>query len=266
MTSKRLCDHIVEWLRDRINETGLQGFVGGVSGGIDSAVAATLCARTGAPTLCLSLPILQVEEHSARSVELVDWLKAKYCNVSSDVVDLSEVFTGFCDILPEDATAELATVNTRSRLRMVALYAFANSKNYFVCGTGNKVEDFGIGFFTKYGDGGVDLSPIGGLIKSEVYQLAAYLGVPESIQKATPTDGLWSVDRTDEQQIGATYAEIEWAMDYSESNAVYHIDEVSQADSLSARQRGVLEIYLARHNANAHKMAMPPICEIPFVT
>ena len=263
MKSERLCDHIVEWLRDRIKKTGLNGFVSGVSGGIDSAVTATLCARTGAPTLCLSLPILQVEEHSARSAELVDWLKAKYGNVSSDVVDLSEVFTGFCDILPEDATAELATVNKRARLRMVALYAFANSKNYFVCGTGNKVEDFGIGFFTKYGDGGVDLSPIGDLVKSEVYQLASHLGVPKSIQEAPPTDGLWSIDRTDEEQIGATYAEIEWAMDYSESNAVYHIDAVSRADALSARQLVVLEIYLTRHNANAHKMTMPPVCEIP---
>lgn len=264
MKMKRLGEHIVGWLGDRIGEPGPSGFVVGISGGIDSAVTATLCASTGAPTICVSLPILQVEEQYARSLELADWLEAKFANVSSSVVDLSEAFVALRDLLPDEATSELALANTRSRLRMAVLYAFANTNGSFVCGTGNRVEDFGIGFFTKYGDGGVDLSPIGDLMKSTVFELGAHLGVPASIQNATPTDGLWPVDRPDEDQIGATYAELEWAMEYDQANRGIHVAEQEATHSLSQRQLEVWKIYHSRHEGNLHKMAMPPICEVPF--
>jgi NAD+ synthase len=156
-------------------------------------------------------------------------------------------------VLPEKSVEnQLAMANTRSRLRMTALYAIAQSENCLVAGTGNKIEDFGIGFFTKYGDGGVDLSPIADLLKSEVFSLAKELQIVQSIQNASPTDGLWGDQRTDEDQIGASYPELEWAMEFN-----------GDEKTLNKRQQSVLEIYRRLNRINQHKMISIPVCEIP---
>ena len=169
-------------------------------------------------------------------------------------VPLSNVFDGLISVLPpvESEWHDIALVNTRARLRMTTLYYFAAFHNHLVLGTGNKVEDFGIGFFTKYGDGGVDLSPIGDLNKTEVYDLGAELGVNQDILKAPPTDGLWHDDRSDEDQIGASYPELEWAMEFE-----------GDESGLSVREREVLLIYRRLNRANQHKMEPIPVCMIP---
>ena len=165
------------------------------------------------------------------------------------------IFDRFIDAVPPEEDSEnrsRSLVNTRARLRMTTLYYFAQLHNYLVAGTGNKVEDFGIGFYTKYGDGGVDLSPIADLMKTEVFALGKTLGVCQSILDAPPTDGLWNDNRTDEDQIGATYPELEWAMTFE-----------GEDDNLTNRQREVLTIYRSFHRANRHKMIPIPVCEIP---
>ncbi len=172
-------------------------------------------------------------------------------------VELTGVFDSLLETLPavEDEDNRFLTLaNTRSRLRMLTLYYFAGLNNDLVAGTGNKVEDFGVGFYTKYGDGGVDLSPIADLMKSEVYALGKALGVNDEIIQAAPTDGLWGDDRTDEDQIGASYPELEWAMEYIEAG---------ENGELTDRQSEVLAIYNRFHNANQHKMQPIPVCEIP---
>lgn len=259
MNCKTVSEFIISWMENQLKESGQKGFVVGVSGGIDSALVSTLCAKTGFPLIALSLPILQANDQHNRSQEQLEWLRKNYSNVSTFTVDLTKTFVEMKNALPGEAQGELALVNTRSRLRMATLYSFANSANHLVAGTGNKIEDFGIGFFTKYGDGGVDISPIGDLVKSEVYQLAAYFGVPESIQKAAPTDGLWEKDRPDEEQIGASYNELEWAMDYCARNNFVDT-KLIPTDKLSTREIEVLKIYLSRHRSSRHKMTMPPVC------
>jgi len=229
---------------------------------VDSAVTSALCARTGLPVIAVSMPILQKTDQNERATEHLVWLRDRHPNVTIYVTDLSRSYLALLDDLPECASTELGCVNSRSRLRMTALYAYANSSHYMVCGTGNKVEDFGIGFFTKYGDGGVDLSPIGDLLKSEVYELARYIGVPQSIQAAAPTDGLWEEDRTDEAQIGASYDEIEWAMHYCKKKSLKDPPDISSREDMTPRQKDVLSIYLKRHRANRHKMTMPPVCTL----
>ena len=261
MDCEVISDFIVGWLQTKIKETRQQGFVVGISGGIDSAVTSALCAKTGFPVLVLSIPILQASDQYNRAGEQIKWLNKNFKNISSHMLDFTEVYKKLKKTLPIEAKSELALANNRSRLRMVALYSFANSKSYLVCGTGNKVEDYAIGFFTKYGDGAVDLSPIGDLVKSEVYELASYLDLPESIQKALPTDGLWGDDLTDEEQIGASYDEIEWAMNFCLTNNISNENEILTAN-FSSRQIKVLKIYLSRHNSTRHKMMMPPICEL----
>lgn len=251
--------HIVEWLRKQITETKQKGFVVGVSGGIDSAVVSTLCAKSGFPVIVLNMPIHQIKEQFDRAEKHINWLKDNFNNVSSFTTDLTLVYENLCSTFPLIAKEELALANTRSRLRMLTLYSFANSNNYLVCGTGNKIEDFAIGFFTKYGDGGVDISPIGDLMKSEVYALGKFLGVDKSILEAAPTDGLWEVDRTDEEQIGASYDELEWAMLFMEDKNPKTFVPVKNM-SLSERQKEVLNIYITRHLANRHKMEMPEVC------
>jgi len=238
---------IINWLKM------YNGFVVGVSGGVDSSLVSTLCAKTKLPTILVSLPIHQPSSHLERAHEHIDWLKAKHSNVTSFEVDLTETFETFKKSIPSCAASDLALVNMRSRLRMTTLYNFANSNGCVVAGTGNKVEDFGVAFFTKYGDGGVDISPIGDLLKTEVWELARYLGVSESIVNAVPTDGLWDNDRSDEDQIGATYPELEWAMDYMETK---------KSIKLTSRQEEVLFIYNTRHDNGMHKMSMPPVCKI----
>ena len=254
MKLKSIESHIVNWLFDYSKKSGLNGFVVGVSGGIDSAVTSTLCAKTGLNTIVLNMPIHQKSNQFDRSNEHINWLKNNFENITSHEINLTEVYDSFSNALPKANQDKLSMANLRSRIRMSNLYVFASNKKYLVAGTGNKVEDFGVGFYTKYGDGGVDVSPIADLLKSEVFKLADHLGIVSSIQKAKPTDGLWDDDRSDEDQLGATYDELEWAMNYL---------EVNYQGNLSERQKKVLEIYSGHHQTNLHKMNPIPVCEIP---
>ncbi|MCZ2100915.1 MAG: NAD(+) synthase [Chitinophagales bacterium] len=256
MQAEKVVLHIVDWLKQYIVDSRQKGFVIGISGGIDSAVVSTLCAMTGYPLLCLELPIRQKSNEVSRAKNHIQWLQSKYGHVSSQEIDLTRVFEEFVHLMPESAqNTDLAQANSRSRLRMTTLYYFAGIHNYIVAGTGNKVEDFGVGFFTKYGDGGVDISPIGDLMKTEVYQLAKYLDLIPEIQVAIPTDGLFDDSLSDEDQLGATYPELEWAMHQAEVG--------SSAEAFTGREREVFEIYTRRHRANLHKMIPIPVCVVP---
>ena len=252
--------HIVKWLKDYANKHNMGGFVVGVSGGIDSAVTSTLCAKTGFNLICLEMPIQQESKQDSRASNHIEWLKNQFSNVTSHRLTLDKVFYSFKEILPVTnnlSSQSLSLANTRARLRMTSLYYFAALNQYLVAGTGNKVEDFGVGFFTKYGDGGVDLSPIADLNKSQVFELGKNLKILDSIQNAEPTDGLWNDNRTDEEQIGASYPELEWAMDVFDKQ----IDETTMTE----RQKKVLSIYSNFHRQNKHKMIQIPVCEIPKI-
>ncbi len=258
MQVQKVTDHLVNWLTSYAQNAKMDGFVVGVSGGIDSGVTSILCAMTGFPVLCVEMPIHQATSQVNRAKEHISQLKERFSNVSSHEVDLTPVFEGFKSQTPEvtdNTLLDLSLANTRARLRMTTLYYFAGLKRYLVCGTGNKVEDFGVGFYTKYGDGGVDISPIADLMKSEVYKVGAHIGVPSAIMKAAPTDGLFGDSRTDEDQIGASYDELEWAMEMQETG--------KDASHFEGRKRTVLELYLKLNKANQHKMNPIPICEIP---
>lgn len=245
--------YISQWLENYRITAQAKGFVIGISGGIDSAVTSTLCALTGAPTICLTMPIRQTKAEFDRANEHMHQLKQRFANVRTQTIDLTASFEALENALPlHSDTHPLAMANTRSRLRMTTLYAVAQANGCLVAGTGNKVEDFGVGFYTKYGDGGVDISPIADLMKTEVFALAKALEVVASIQNAAPTDGLWEDGRTDEDQIGATYPELEWAMRFN-----------GDIRSTSPRQQEVLAIYERFHRANLHKMQPIPVCEIP---
>ena len=255
MKTEAVIEHITGWLNEYCGQAGAGGFVIGISGGIDSAVSSTLAARTGLPLLVVEMPIHQSPAQVARAREHIAFLKETYEAVESVEVELTDVFDRLIEAFPDspdDARREMSLVNTRARLRMTTLYYFAALQGRLVVGTGNKVEDFGIGFFTKYGDGGVDLSPIADLVKTEVYDLGRALGVNEAILTAAPTDGLWGDDRTDEDQIGATYPELEWAMSFDGDEA-----------ALDNRQAEVLSIYRRLNAANRHKMEPIPVCMIP---
>lgn len=254
MKSRLVIDHIVNWLKEYSNVSKTDGFVIGISGGIDSAVTSTLCALTGKKVIVLNLPIRQFKTEFDRSTEHIHWLKTNFKNIESATVDLTNALDSLEKTFPNDVQDFLTMANTRARLRMTTLYAFAGHHKLLVAGTGNKVEDLGIGFFTKYGDGGVDVSPIADLYKSQVYELAKELGVVNSIQQAKPTDGLFADGRTDEDQIGAKYHELEWAMDYLFRK---------ETRDLTVREKEVLAIYLIRHNANKHKVDPIPVCNIP---
>lgn len=252
--------HITDWLRDYCTANHQHGFVVGISGGIDSAVTSTLCARTGLPVLCVEMPIHQAPAQVDRAQEHIAWLRSYHPNVEGSRVDLTPVFDAMVKALPkqeDNAAWHLALANSRARLRMTTLYYFAGIRRALVAGTGNKVEDFGVGFFTKYGDGGVDLSPIADLTKTEVYAMAGALGIVKSIQSAKPTDGLFGDDRSDEDQLGASYPELEWAMALRDAET--HVTP----SPLSTRQREVLAIYDRLHAANAHKWQAVPVCVIP---
>lgn len=254
MTSKAKIDYIVNWLNDYANKAKIKGFVIGVSGGIDSAVTSTLCAMTGKKIIVLNMPILQPPSQFDRSNEHIAWLKANFNRITSYTTDLSNTFEQISSDLPSEIQDHLTMANVRARLRMTTLYAYAGHNGYLVAGTGNKIEDFGVGFFTKYGDGGVDISPIADLTKTEVFELAKKLNIIDSIQIAKPTDGLWDDDRSDEDQIGATYPELEWAMDYVNNN---------KNTPLSEREEKVLNIYTKLNKANQHKIQPIPVCVIP---
>jgi len=258
MQTEKIINHIVNWLSDYLKNSGQKGFVLGISGGIDSAVVSTLCAKTAYPVLCMELPIHQAENQVTRALNHINWLKSNFENVEGKSVNLTTVYDEFVSVAEKsdnEYAYNLSLANTRARLRMTTLYYYAGLYGYIVAGTGNKVEDFGVGFFTKYGDGGVDISPIADLMKSEVYEIAEFLGINYEIQKAAPTDGLFGDNRTDEDQLGATYDELEWAMKAAERGQI--------SKDFSGREREVMEIYEKRHRANLHKMVPIPICEIP---
>ena len=256
--TEKVNTHIVEWLKNYANNAKVNGFVIGISGGVDSAVTSTLCAQTGLKVLCVEMPIHQAESQVSRGREHIEQLKKRFPNVSDIKTDLTDTFDAFKKSVPQsddDAKTSLSLANTRARIRMTSLYYLAGIHGLLVAGTGNKVEDFGVGFYTKYGDGGVDLSPIADLMKSDVYALGEYLTIPESILTAAPTDGLFGDNRTDEDQLGASYDELEWAMIAAESGN-------STAD-FDGREKIVFEIYKRLNTNNKHKMEAIPVCHIP---
>jgi NAD+ synthase len=256
---EKVNDHIVNWLKTYALNAKVNGFVVGISGGVDSAVTSTLCAKTGLQTLCVEMPIHQHQSQVNRGKEHIEQLQKRFSNVSRAEVDLTNVFEGFVAQVPkteDEHRLYLSLANSRARLRMTTLYYFAGIGGLLVAGTGNKVEDFGVGFYTKYGDGGVDLSPIADLMKSDVYALGSYLEVPESILKAAPTDGLFGDSRTDEDQLGATYDELEWAM--------LAVEKGEYPQGFSYKQEEVLKIYKRLNTINQHKMQPIPVCLIPM--
>ena len=243
---KNLSIEISNWLKEYSKSNGNLGFIVGISGGIDSATVSTLCALTGIKTIVISMPIHQRSDELNRANSHIDWLVKNFTNVEKIEVDLTNTFETFKSTL--STTEHLSLANLRSRIRMCTLYHFATINNSVVVGTGNKIEDFGIGFFTKYGDGGVDISPIADLTKTEVRNLGKEIGVIDEIIKAKPTDGLWEDGRCDEDQIGASYEELEWAMEFK-----------GNIKNLNERQLEVLEIYQTLNSKNQHKMLPIPI-------
>jgi NAD+ synthase len=259
MKTQAIINHIVKWLKDYAEKNNQKGFVVGVSGGIDSALTSTLCAETGLEVLCLEMPIHQSKNQVSRALEHIDWLKDHYPNVRMTQVNLTPVFESLLEALPRVENEDdrlMSLANTRARLRMTSLYYFAALESLLVAGTGNKVEDFGVGFYTKYGDGGVDLSPIADLLKTEVYELAKALGINENILTAPPTDGLWGDSRTDEDQIGASYPELEWAMKMKDAGKT--------SSHFKDREKEVFDIFIDYNTKNQHKMQPIPVCEIPL--
>lgn len=250
MTPTERIDRISNWIKDYAGKHKIESLVVGVSGGIDSAVVSTLCALTGIQTYVLSMPIRQKDDQHDRSVDHCLRLLEHFPNVHWETIHLTEVFENFEKLFP--ANNKLALANSRSRLRMTALYQVAQEKNGIVVGTGNKVEDFGVGFYTKYGDGGVDISPIADCLKTEVWDMGRELGVSQAIIDAAPTDGLWDDARNDEDQLGMTYPELEEAMAYAESNTrptdAKKLQNLLKFMSIQAKAR--------------HKMEPIPICKL----
>lgn len=252
MTPKKRTQHIVKWIQSYASKHKIETLVVGVSGGIDSAVVSTLCAETGLPTVVVSMPIRQSAHTHSLSQRHCNWLVERYQNVTGYTIDLTATFDQFEQAMKHH-TSELAFANSRARLRMTCLYQVAQSVSGIVVGTGNKVEDFGVGFFTKYGDGGVDISPIADCMKTEVWAMGKSLGVDPDIVAAAPTDGLWADGRTDEQQLGMTYPELEQAM----------IDDTSGMAIIETERRKRWRKYCDIRKRNLHKMMPIPICEMP---
>ncbi len=226
----KLKSNITNWIKEYADKNNIKSLVIGVSGGIDSAVVSTLCAETGMPTYVLSMPLLSSEANDKLSSDYTDYLSTNYENVEKVRVDLSNTYSSLMQSIDTCTDGrfldnQLANANTKSRLRMVTLYQIAGYVGGIVVGTGNKVEDYGIGFYTKYGDGGVDIAPIADLYKTEVWELGRHLGVDQRIIDAPPTDGLWDDSRTDEAQIGASYEDLEHAMEYGNGPAVRILHE-----------------------------------------
>ncbi len=241
-TSKRI-DYIKNWIFDYCKSMPKQpdSLVVGISGGIDSSVTSTICALTGKKTIVLSMPIKQIKEQHDLSLKHKNWLKKKFKNVEDHLINLDLLFETFKNSLSK-FNNEHGMANSRARLRMVTLYQVAAANNGIVVGTGNKVEDFGVGFYTKYGDGAVDISPIADCTKTQVWEMGEHLGLPEQIIKADPTDGLWEDGRPDVSQLGMSYQDLEKAM----------------MDENSADYKKYLEI----RNRNLHKMKPIPVCKI----
>jgi len=279
MNCQNVANYIINWLNKKIEDAKLNGFVVGVSGGVDSALVSTLCALTRKKTICLNMPISQAKDQFDRANKHIDWLKVVHDNVIGITIDLTRLNDTAMETFTPLGITDLAKANIRSRLRMITLYSMANTNRLLVAGTGNAVEDGdairgGCGFFTKGGDGMVDISPIGDLLKSEVRELSRFLGILPELSEAIPTDGLWSDnDHTDEQQLGASYIELEEAMAFCKNYLNNGPDGdilgnnftsklIQLNPSLTARQKEVVDIYVKRHKANRHKMGVPPICAI----
>ena len=244
MEAKDRVKIITDWIKDYVEsmDSPANCLVVGVSGGIDSSVVSTLCAQTGIKTLVASMPISQRPEHHDLSLKHSSWLTMKYPNAYSVELDLTYPFLSFEDIMKDKKfTSDTGLANSKARLRMMTLYQISASTSGIVVGTGNKVEDFGVGFYTKYGDGGVDISPIADCNKTEVWAMGKELGILEEIQMAEPNDGLWSDGRTDTDQLGMSYKQIEFLMDRP-SEPGY-------------------EKYLEIRKKNLHKMKPIPVCK-----
>ena len=243
MEGLKRIDYIKKWILDycRSMPKEPEALVVGISGGIDSSVVSTICALTGKKTIVLSMPINQIKEQQDLSLKHQDWLKGKFENVESHLIILDNLFKSFKVSLSE-FDSEHGLANSRARLRMTTLYQVAASNNGIVVGTGNKIEDFGVGFYTKYGDGGVDISPIADCSKSEVWDMGKKLGIPKEIIEAQPTDGLWDDGRNDVNQLGMSYKELEDAM----------------TNSSHKNHKKYLEI----RKKNLHKMNPIPVCKI----
>lgn len=252
MAPKKRINYIVRWIKDYARQHGIEHLVVGVSGGIDSAVVSTLCAQTGLDVSVLSMPIRQSDTTQRLSQLHMDWLVNQFPNVTGYTVNLTPVFDEFESTLHFHRN-DLSSANSRSRLRMMTLYHVAQAGGGIVVGTGNKVEDFGVGFFTKYGDGGVDISPIGDCLKTEVWAMGRSLGIPQEIIDAPPTDGLWDDGRTDEDQLGMPYPDLEKAMQDDENNN----------QDLDADRQAKLETYRKIRARNLHKMEPIPVCKMP---
>ncbi len=252
MNYEQLEFDIVRWLRDYYYMHAIKAFVVGVSGGIDSAVTSTLCAKTELPTYVLTMPLHSSEENTELSDAHAQHLVEDYSNVTLVNVDLSETYDKLMLHVDDTFTGnDLANANTKARLRMVSLYQVAGSVGGIVVGTGNKVEDYGVGFFTKYGDGGVDISPIADLYKTQVWELGKHMGVDERIINTVPTDGLWEDNRKDEDQLGVPYADLEWVMKS-------HAYEVPDDPQYTERQKKAVQQYIKFNTMNQHKMQPIP--------
>lgn len=260
--------HIVGWLKDYAVKAKKEAYIVGISGGIDSGLTSTLCAKTGLKLICVQMPIHQHKPHVERATLHIKWLKENFPNNVSEInCDLTHVFDTFIkDVGIYHNDYELlcvAEANSRARLRMTTLNYFAPLFSALTVGTGNKVEDYGLGYFSKWGDGSSDLSPIGDLMKSEVKNLARYMGIREELVNAVPSDGLYEQELTDEQNLTCSYDEFEFIMDWIEINKnALGTGNDKDATPLTERQKEVLKIYNERHFANLHKMKMPPICSV----
>jgi NAD+ synthase len=261
LTPRQRINHIVKWLKQYARSAKITTFVVGISGGIDSSVVSALCALAGLQTIVVQMPIRQDKKLNNRSSLQAGWLLERYPNVTHMSMDLTKIFNAFdkklspfcaTDTGDYTNTSELAFANSRARLRMMTLYQIAQAHSGLVVGTGNRVEDFGVGFFTKYGDGGVDISPIGDCMKTQVWDMARELGIEKEIIEAPPTDGLWADGRTDESQLGMTYPELELAMTM----------DAESTQPLNQAQAKNLKQYREIRARNQHKMNPIPVCRL----
>ena len=241
MEAKKRAEIITKWIDDYCVKSSFnpKSLVVGISGGIDSSVVSALCAKTGRKTIVLTMPIKQIKSQNDLSLIHAKWLKEKYNNIEHHLIDMDKIFESFSEVL-SNFNNEHGYANSRARLRMASLYQVAAANSGLVVGTGNKVEDFGVGFYTKYGDGGVDISPIADCTKTHVWELGKYLGVSEEIINSEPTDGLWNDGRNDVQQLGMTYEQLEKAM-------------INKNDQNYKK-------YLEIRKKNLHKMNPIPVC------
>ena len=265
MTPKQRITTIVKWIKAYARSAKIRTLVVGISGGIDSSVVSALCARTGLKTIVVQMPIRQAKILDARSSMQAGWLLERHPDTVTHMsMNLTAAYTAFektvdpfCDIEDDTyGTYQLASANSRARLRMMTLYQIAQCNRGIVVGTGNRVEDFGVGFFTKYGDGGVDISPIGDCMKTAVWDMGRELGLPQEIIDAAPTDGLWNDGRTDEDQLGMTYPELELAMEQDENSDLW--------DPTSPQEKKNLRRYREIRATNLHKMLPIPVCKFDW--